>query len=221
MRAAKKSFAVTKKKVAAKRAAAPSRKEVVLAKCMADLKEKVGEARPDAALLEAAFKACGPSVYKPDSATVAASDAKELERIRKGFIVKKLGVKSEDRGNAAIAEAIKKYGKSVRLKYRPVVYYLIAKELKKSAALERTPSPPEGKFTQKGLKIRKIGNSLGIVLPKDVLEKLQVTEGDLLQVSKTKSGVELTPSDAAVERLMELAEEIMEENREVLRALAK
>jgi putative addiction module antidote len=71
------------------------------------------------------------------------------------------------------------------------------------------------------LKIRKIGNSLGIVLPKDVLENLQVTEGDLLQVSKTETGVELTPSDEAVERLMELAEEIMEENREVLRALAK
>lgn len=139
--AAKKSV-VARKKVAAKKpavkkVAAPSRKDEVLAKCMTDLKEKVGEARPDAALLEAAFKACGPSVYKADSATVAASDAKEVERVRKGFIVKKLGVKSEDKGNAAIAAAVAKYGKSVRAKRRPVVYYLIAKELKKAAALKR------------------------------------------------------------------------------------
>ncbi len=71
------------------------------------------------------------------------------------------------------------------------------------------------------LKIRKIGNSLGVVLPKDVLDKLNVKEGDTLDVMPTASGLTLSVSDDEVDRLMQMAERIMEENREVLRALAK
>jgi len=71
------------------------------------------------------------------------------------------------------------------------------------------------------LKVRKIGNSLGVVLPKEVLEALKVQEGDFLDVTRTKGGVELTVSDEEVDRLMQMAEKIMEDNREVLRALAK
>lgn len=71
------------------------------------------------------------------------------------------------------------------------------------------------------LKIRKIGNSLGVVLPKDVLDQLKVQEGDTLDVVPTQNGVSLSVSDEEVDRLMQMAERIMEENREVLRALAK
>lgn len=71
------------------------------------------------------------------------------------------------------------------------------------------------------LKIRKIGNSLGVVLPKDVLEQLKVKEGDSLDVVPTPTGVMLAVSDEEVDRLMQIAERIMDENREVLRALAK
>lgn len=71
------------------------------------------------------------------------------------------------------------------------------------------------------LKIRKIGNSLGVVLPKDVLEQLKVKEGDSLDVVPTSTGVMLAVSDEEVDRLMQMAERIMDENREVLRALAK
>ena len=71
------------------------------------------------------------------------------------------------------------------------------------------------------LKIRKIGNSLGVVLPKDVLEQLKVKEGDSLDVVPTPTGVTLSVSDEEVDRLMQMAERIMDENREVLRALAK
>jgi len=71
------------------------------------------------------------------------------------------------------------------------------------------------------LKIRKIGNSLGVVLPKDVLEQLKVKEGDTLDVVATPTGVTLSVSDEEVDRLMQMAERIMDENREVLRALAK
>lgn len=71
------------------------------------------------------------------------------------------------------------------------------------------------------LKVRKIGNSLGVVLPKDVLDQLKVKEGDMLDVVSTPSGIALSVSDAEVDRLMQMAERIMDENREVLRALAK
>lgn len=71
------------------------------------------------------------------------------------------------------------------------------------------------------LKVRKIGNSLGVVLPKEVLDQLRVKEGDLLDVVPAPGGVTLSVSDEEVDRLMQMAERIMEENREVLRALAK
>lgn len=71
------------------------------------------------------------------------------------------------------------------------------------------------------LKIRKIGNSLGVVLPKDVIDQLKVKEGDTLDVLPTATGVTLSVSDEEVDKLMQMAERIMDENREVLRALAK
>jgi putative addiction module antidote len=71
------------------------------------------------------------------------------------------------------------------------------------------------------LKIRKIGNSLGVVLPKDLLERLNVGEGDTLAIQHDDQGIHLKVSDAEIDRLMELAEEIIEENRNVLKVLAK
>ena len=138
--APKKKAAAPKKKAAApklaKPAKAPSPKDVLMEKYIADLKEKVGESRSDMDLLTAAVKACGPTIYKSDTATVAASDKEELARIKKGFIAKKLGVTDEAKADAAIADAVAKYGKSVRAKHRPVMYYLIAKALKKGSVLK-------------------------------------------------------------------------------------
>ena len=105
-------------------------------KYVTDLKDKVGEKRSDMDLLNAAVKACGPTIYKADSATVAASDKEELARIKKGFIAKRLGVTDDAKADAAIADAVAKYGKSVRAKHRPVMYYLIAKALKKGSVLK-------------------------------------------------------------------------------------
>lgn len=73
----------------------------------------------------------------------------------------------------------------------------------------------------RSLKITKIGNSAGVILPKDVLARLRADIGDELHLSETPDGWRLTPYDPEFERQMELAEEIMRDNREVLRALAK
>ncbi|OYW88630.1 MAG: transcriptional regulator [Hyphomonas sp. 32-62-5] len=60
------------------------------------------------------------------------------------------------------------------------------------------------------------------VIPlEEVLDQLKVKEGDTLDVVPTETGVKLSISDEEVDKLMQMAERIMEENREVLRALAK
>lgn len=73
----------------------------------------------------------------------------------------------------------------------------------------------------KPLKITKIGNSAGIVLPKEVLARLRVGLGDQLYLTEGPDGVRLTAHDPDFAEDMELAEEIMREDRNILRALAK
>jgi putative addiction module antidote len=71
------------------------------------------------------------------------------------------------------------------------------------------------------LKITSIGNSAGIILPKELLEKLRVSKGDTLHVTETPEGVALSAYDAEFEEAMSLAEEIMREDRDVLKKLAQ
>lgn len=71
------------------------------------------------------------------------------------------------------------------------------------------------------LKIRKIGNSLGATFPKEVLDKLQVTEGDTLYVTETPDGVQLTAYDPDFEIVMEAADDITHRYRNALKELAK
>ena len=70
-------------------------------------------------------------------------------------------------------------------------------------------------------KVTTIGNSVGIALPKDVLAKLRVGKGDTLCLTETPDGVLLTPYSAEFAEIMEAAEIVMREDRDVLRALAK
>jgi putative addiction module antidote len=71
------------------------------------------------------------------------------------------------------------------------------------------------------LKIKKIGNSAGIILPKEMLARLRVDLGDSLYVSETADGVRLTASNPDFEEKMALAETIMREDRDILRVLSK
>jgi len=73
----------------------------------------------------------------------------------------------------------------------------------------------------RSLKITTVGNSVGIVLPKELLERLRVDKGDSLYVIETKNGIELSPYDPAVAAQLETAEQVMREDRDVLRRLAK
>ncbi|MFO1433788.1 MAG: AbrB/MazE/SpoVT family DNA-binding domain-containing protein [Candidatus Competibacteraceae bacterium] len=71
------------------------------------------------------------------------------------------------------------------------------------------------------VKLTTVGNAVGIVLPRELLAKLQVNKGDTLYVIETPGGIELTPYRPDVARQMDLAEDIMRENRDVLKKLAE
>lgn len=71
------------------------------------------------------------------------------------------------------------------------------------------------------LKITKIGNSAGIVLPKDLLVRLRVGVGDTLYVTEAPDGIRITASDPEFAEKMAAAELVMREDRDILRILAQ
>ena len=71
------------------------------------------------------------------------------------------------------------------------------------------------------LKVVKVGNSLGVILPKETAERLRVGKGDELNCVETQGGIELTPYDAGFEKKMAVARRVMRRYRNALRELAK
>jgi putative addiction module antidote len=71
------------------------------------------------------------------------------------------------------------------------------------------------------VKITTIGNSVGIVLPKEVLSRLHVEKGDSLYLLETPEGIQLTPYDNDFAAEMEVAKRVMRKHRDVLRKLAE
>ena len=72
------------------------------------------------------------------------------------------------------------------------------------------------------VKVRKFGNSLGVVLPKEVISRLNTGEGErLFLVEEAEGGYRLTPYDPAFEKKMEKADEIIGRYRNTLHVLAK
>ncbi len=72
------------------------------------------------------------------------------------------------------------------------------------------------------LKIRKVGNSVGIILPKEALAHLKVAEGDSVAVTEGPDGsLRLSPASSEVTRQMEVVQDVMQRYRHTLRELAK
>ena len=71
------------------------------------------------------------------------------------------------------------------------------------------------------LKLTQIGNSIGVILPRELLARLRVDKGDLLHVTNSPDGITLTPHDPAFGEQMEAARKLMKKRRDVLRELAK
>ena len=71
------------------------------------------------------------------------------------------------------------------------------------------------------LKITTIGNSAGVILPKELLARLRVEKGDELFALETPGGIVLTTYDPELAAQMEVAEQVMREDRQLLRKLAE
>lgn len=86
----------------------------------------------NASLLEKVAKGLGPSIYRADASLVSTSDKTELERVKKSFLVGKLGSKDDKKNDAAISHAAKSFGSS-RKKLRIIFYTLCVEYLGKSS----------------------------------------------------------------------------------------
>ncbi len=71
------------------------------------------------------------------------------------------------------------------------------------------------------LKITPIGNSFGVILPKETLAKLKVSGGDAVFLTETPDGYRITPYDPEFEAQMKAAKGVMKRRRNALRELAK
>lgn len=108
------------------------KRDDLIAQYAEDLQKKCG-VTPDMDLLTKVTIGCGPSIYNKDAATVAATQAAELETVKESFLMKKLGLGDSPKLMEAINAVIDTYGRSERTKYRAVIYYLLVKHFGKEA----------------------------------------------------------------------------------------
>lgn len=69
--------------------------------------------------------------------------------------------------------------------------------------------------------LRKIGNSEGVIIPKEVLERQNLRAGDILNLSEEDGGITLKPSDDKFERQMKAAREFMDKYKVTLQKLTE
>lgn len=108
------------------------KRDDLIAQYAEDLKSKCG-INPDMDLLTKVTIGCGPAIYNADASTVAGSDPSELDTVKNNFLIKKLGLTDGPELMGAIEKVIEIYGNSERNKYRPVVYYMLAKHFSKES----------------------------------------------------------------------------------------
>jgi len=98
-----------------------------------DIQKHYGEVDND--FLAIIVKNLGPSIYKKDAELVSCSDPKELNTVRKNFLIKKLGIDASQKVLDAAIEDVCKELKATRKKYRATFYYSLAKKFKKESVL--------------------------------------------------------------------------------------
>ncbi|MFN3953801.1 MAG: DUF2853 family protein [Pararhodobacter sp.] len=109
------------------------RRDELIARYAEDLRQKCG-IEPDMGLLTKVTVGCGPSIYDADAATVAATQAHEIETVKRSYLMKKLGLANGPHLDEAINAVIDTYGRSERNKYRAVVYYMLCRHFGKESA---------------------------------------------------------------------------------------
>jgi small subunit ribosomal protein S1 len=156
-------------------------------------------------LLAAVTKGLGPSIYKVDAEKVSSSDKKELETVKKNFLIKKLGLEDSDKLDAAIATAIEKIGKSNRNKYRAILYTILVEDLGMQAVYnEKTAKKiKDSKVTEKQVEEKAVEAAKEVVAetPKEEV------------VETAKEVVAETPKEEVVETAKEVVAETPKEEK--------
>jgi len=110
-------------------------REKLIVKYISDLREKCN-INPDMDLLKKVTIGCGPAIYNSDSSTISGTNESKLITVRNKFLIKKLGLSTDDKLNEGIDAVIEQYGRSNRHKYRAVFYYLLVKRFGKESVYE-------------------------------------------------------------------------------------
>ncbi|HEY5055541.1 MAG TPA: AbrB/MazE/SpoVT family DNA-binding domain-containing protein [Acidobacteriaceae bacterium] len=71
------------------------------------------------------------------------------------------------------------------------------------------------------VKVTTVGSSVGIVLPKEILNRLHVEKGDMLYLTESPDGIRISAYDANLAKKLDAMELVMRENRDVLKKLAQ
>jgi putative addiction module antidote len=71
------------------------------------------------------------------------------------------------------------------------------------------------------LKLTQIGNSVGVVLPKEVLNHMKLEKGDTVFLTESPEGFQVTPYNPEIEEQLKLGREFMHEFRDTFHVLAK
>lgn len=71
------------------------------------------------------------------------------------------------------------------------------------------------------VKVTTVGSSVGIVLPKEILQRLHIEKGDVLYLTEAPDGLRISPYNEQFAKKIEAFEQVMRENRDVLRKLAE
>ena len=133
---AKKKTTTTKKTASTTKSTASakgSKRDAKIALYIKDIKKHYGEV--DEAFVAIIVKNLGPSIYRKDAELVSCSNPKELDTVRRNFLMKKLGIDaSQGVLDAAIQDVCIEL-KGVRTKYRATFYYALAKKFKKESVL--------------------------------------------------------------------------------------
>lgn len=96
----------------------------------------------------------------------------------------------------------------------------LARTLERPASQERRPYIcNNGSMT--GLRLTRVGNSVGVVLPKETLARLKLDVGDTVYLTESPDGFRLTPYDPEFAAQFSVAEKVMKRRRAALRELAK
>lgn len=133
----KKKVTTTTKKITSTKKSSSSEKgskrDEKIALYIKDIQKHYGEV--DEAFVAIIVKNLGPSIYRRDAELVSCSDPKELDTVRRNFLMKKLGIDASQAVLDAAIQDVCTELKGVRTKYRATFYYSLAKKFKKESVL--------------------------------------------------------------------------------------